>query len=151
MSIRVPVRKGKLNIPFSQPEFKPTSIDLDKVTSDLEFLRLLAEDIRLVFLQDESTTSGDLITVTPQTGTTFFFLGCVVQNTDPSEGEFRLDNDGTTRERILLQPNETYEFKLPIDRLVGSMTRSFILVAEDANISSQSSLWGWNEKTKKIQ
>ncbi len=139
------------NIRLAKPEFPKTSLDLDTITSDLEFLRKLSQDSRIQFFQDQSTTSGDLITVMPDTGSTFYFLGCVVQNTDTVAGTFRIDNDGTTREVVELQAGETYEFKIPIDRLVGSMSNTFVLVAETANTSSQSSLFGWNEKTKKIQ
>ena len=138
------------NIRFSKPEFTKKETTGSTSKTDLEFLINLTEDRRLIIEEGSITTTGDMITITPDTGTTFFFLGAVVQNTDPSAGDASLINNGTTRELVTLQPDEIYEFKLPIDRLVGNMSNTFQLRGLSANISMQGSLYGWTENTKKI-
>ena len=152
--IQVPIGKGITKFPnlrFSQPEERKTK--LPSQLSDLQFLQSIVEaDERKTFIFEQAsrTTAGDIITITPDTGTTFFFLGAVVQNIDAaSEGTFRIDNGDTIRERVQLQIDEIYDFKLPMDRLVGNMSQTFTLVVEGGS-DCEGSLWGWTENTKKI-
>ena len=149
--ITVPIGKGITKFPsqrFSKPEFekKPPQI----ANSDLAFLQNLTENLRLVIQTGSIATANDIITVTPDTGTTFYFLGGVIQNTDTLEGEFQIVNNGTIREIVLLQPDEIYEIKLPLDRLVGNMVDTFTITGNTAAISATASLFGWNENTVKI-
>ena len=148
--IQVPIGKGIGKFPklrFSQPEERrPEQIP----HSDLSFLQNLTEDLRLVIQTGSISTANDIITITPDTGTTFYFLGGVIQNTDTLEGEFQIVNDGIIREIVLLQADEIYEIKLPIDRLVGNMSNTFTITGNTADISARASLFGWNENTVKI-
>ena len=139
------------NIRFSKPEFEKKK-DISSIPqSDLQFLRALAEDSRIVIQTNIGTTSGDMITITPDTGTTFFFLGASVTNTDGvTTGTFQLTNDGTIRDFVELPTGENHTFTLPIDRLVGNMSRSFILEALTADVNSLTTLYGWNENTERI-
>ncbi len=152
--IQVPLGKSLTkfpNIRLSKPEERKTK--LPSQLSDLQFLQSIVEaDQRKTFIFEQAsrTTAGDIITITPDTGTTFFFLGAVVQNIDAaSEGTFRIDNRDTIRERVQLQIDEIYDFKLPMDRLVGNMSQTFTLVVEGGS-DCEGSLWGWTENTKKI-
>ncbi len=154
MSIQVPIGKGIIKfpkIPRSKPEFEKKPF-LDQINSDLQFLRLLSQDDRLVIETNTGTTSGDMITVTPATGTTFFFLGAAVTNTDAGglTGNFQLTNNGIVRDFVRLTDIQTHTFSLPIDRLVGTGMDSFILEALTTNVNSESALYGWNENTEKI-
>ena len=137
------------NIRLSKPEFEkgqPSQI----ANSDLAFLQNLTEDLRLVIQTGSISTANDIITITPDTGTTFYFLGGVIQNTDTLEGEFQIVNNGQVREIVLLQADEIYEIKLPLDRLVGNMSDTFTITGNTADISATASLFGWNENTIKI-
>ena len=135
----------------SIPEFTKKEIDTITANSDLQFLHDLSEGLRLIIEHNDGTTSGDMITIMPDTGSTFYFLGAVVLNDDPTtDGVFHIDNAGTIREQVTLTPDTSYEFKIPMDRLVGNMSDSFTLVADTANVNSRTSLWGWVENTKKI-
>ena len=153
MSIQVPIGKGIGKFPklrFAQPEFEKKPFT-EQINSDLQFLRQLSEDDRIIIQTNVGTTSGDMITITPDTGTTFFFLGASVTNTDGAAiGEFQLTNNGIIRDWVQLAAGATHTFSLPIDRLVGNMSNSFILEAITTNVNSLTSLYGWNENTKKI-
>ena len=46
--------------------------------------------------------------------------------------------------------DEIYEIKLPLDRLVGNMVKTFTITGNTAAISANASLFGWNENTIKI-
>ena len=130
------------NIRLSKPEFeKKAAIPIQ---SDLAFLQNLTEDLRLTINTGSITTAGDIITITPDTGTTFYFLGGVIQNTDTAVGEFQIVNNGQIREIVVLQADEIYEIKLPLDRLVGNMSDTFTITGNTANISATASLFGWN-------
>ena len=146
MSIRIPLSSQKHNAILKKNS--PQSIET--ANSDLQFLHNLADSLRAVSLIGNISTAGDIITVTPDTGTTFFFLGGVIQNTDTLEGEFQVVNDGTIREIVVLQANEIYEIKLPLDRLVGDMMKTFTITGNTAAISASASMFGWNENTVKI-
>ena len=152
--IQVPIGKGIGKFPklrFSQPEFEKKSTISSIPQSDLQFLRGLAEDSRIVVQTNTGTTSGDMITITPDTGTTFFFLGASVTNTDgAAAGTFQLTNDGTIRDFVQIAFGDNHTFTLPIDRIVGNMSRSFILEALTANVNSLTTLYGWNENTERI-
>ena len=93
-----------------------------------------------------------MITITPDTGTTFYFLGATVTNTDAGglTGNFQLTNNGTVRDFVRLTDEQNHTFSLPMDRLVGNMSDSFILEALTMNVNSESAVYGWNENTKKI-
>ena len=149
--IQVPIGKGIGKFPklrFSQPEERrPEQIP----HSDLSFLESLAEDSRLIFLENQITASGTLISITPDTGTTFFFLKASVQNfDDTTTTDITLINAGTTREQITLAPGERHTFQLPFDRLVGNMSNSFQIDSAEATTQVQGSLYGWVENTERI-
>ena len=151
MSVRVPLSSQKSNELLKQTFRKSLLPSTSPNISDLEFLVELAELGSLVIEEGAITTTGDMVTITPDTGTTFFYLGAVVQNTDTLEGVARIINNGTVREAITLQANEIYEFKIPLDRIVGNMSGTFQLRGITVDISMQGTLYGWTENTKKIQ
>ena len=147
--ITVPISLGKGTTRFgsklSQPEagFPKTA---QQTTSDKAFLVNLAKTGRMVYFLNEGA-GNDLITITPPSGTTFFFLGSVITNLQAAATtEVSLINDGFVRERVELQGGERYEFKLPIDRMIGNGVRDFILRNDDG--SNVGSIWGWFENTE---
>jgi len=148
VNIQVPLSSQKSN-QLLKDSFKSPAL---LAHNDLEFLKDLSENLRLIIVTGSITTAGNIIAVIPDTGTTFFFLGGSVQNTDAGglEGDFTIENDGTERERVKLQQNEFYEWKLPMDRLVGNMSKVFRFRGLDGAVSATATLYGWNENTVKI-
>ena len=150
--IQVPLGQGISKFPklrFSQPEFEKTKLTKPIIT-DIELLIELAELGQLVIEEGSITTVGDMVTITPDTGTTFFFLGATVQNTDATlDGTAEIQNNGTVQEAVKLAPDEFYEFKLPLDRLVGNMNKTYILTGITPNTSMQGTLYGWTENTQR--
>jgi len=140
--------KDRFGFPKAKPEKREV---LPSQISDLEFLEKLAEDDRLFFDQGEITTNGTIVSVTPQTGTTFFFLGAVIENTDTVTGEFQVTNNGIIRELVTLPQDAIHDFVLPMDKLVGNSLDIFLLEGLTANVEARASLYGWFENTKKIQ
>jgi len=139
--------KDRFGFPKAKPEKREV---LPSQISDLEFLEKLAEDDRLVFEQGEITTNGTIVSVTPQTGTTFFFLGAVVDNTDTVTGEFQITNNGIIRELVTLPQNGIHDFVLPMDKLVGNTLDIFLLEGLTTDVSARASIFGWLENTKRI-
>ena len=145
--ITVPLGKGttRFGSKLSQPEQGFPKIPA-QATSDKAFLVNLAKNGRMVYFLNEGA-GNDLITITPETGTTFFFLGSVITNQQgAADTVVSLINDGFVRERVVLQADERYEFKLPIDRLVGDGMKNFRLRNESG--SNVGSIWGWFENTE---
>ena len=147
--ITVPISLGKGTTKFgsklSQPEQGFPKIPA-QATSDKAFLVNLAKSGRMVYFLNEGA-GNDLITITPPTGTTFFFLGSVISNLQAAnQTVISLINDGFVRERVEIAAGETYQFKLPIDRMIGDGVRQFILRNEDG--SNVGSIWGWFENTE---
>ena len=148
MSVKVPIidrsttRKRRIR---SRPNILPQ-------ISDLQFLKSIIDgDVgkTAVFEVGINTGAGNVITVTAPTGTTFFFLGAVA-DVDTADGDYQLTNNGIVRELTTIVDGNFYEFKLPMDKLVGNSSDSFILESLTALSVSRCSLWGWFENTKKI-
>ena len=150
--IQVPIGKGITKFPkfrFAEPEFEKTSLQSSKI-SDLLFLQQLSEDGRLIIQSASSTSISDIITITPDTGTTFFYFAGMVVNTHATDAiSFDIRNDGQRREIVELAAGENHQFVLPMDRLVGNMIKTFTIRQLDAGTST-ASLYGWNENTVKI-
>ena len=148
--IKVPIRLiGKIVFPKSIPSSLVTGVT---GVSDLEFLEQLSEDLRLFEITGSSTTVSQIVSITPQTGSTFFFLAATIQNTQTVNTlDCSIINDGTTREAVTLQALEFYDFAIPMDRLVGNSIKSFsINQLDDLPGSTNATLWGWVENTEKI-
>ena len=146
--IQVPLGKSLTkfpNIKLSKPQEGFPKIP-ERATSDKAFLVNLAKTGRMVYFLNEGA-GNDLITITPPTGTTFFFLASVITNQQAAASSVvSLINDGFVRERVVLQADERYQFKLPIDRLIGDGMKNFRLRNEDG--SNVGSIWGWFENTE---
>ena len=157
MSVNLPIRKGegRFNLQFSIPDRVKQTIESQKALGDLQFLQLLSDDARLIFEQGSITGAGTIVSVTPDTGTTFFYLGAVVQNVEPTggtDGIFSLRNNGSTREAVtLIVGADPYQFNIPFDRLVGNMSDTFTITASTADVDAEASLYGFVINTENIQ
>jgi len=152
MSVRLPLSSQKSNA-LLKKQFKQTQGGSITPGSDLKFLQDLSEELRFVIEQNNRASIGNIVFVLPPTGTTFYFLGAVVNNIELSGGtvgQFSLINDGVTREIVQLDPTTNYDFTLPIDRLVGDGTKVFVLTCDTASVSCLGSIFGWFENTVKI-
>ncbi len=151
--IQVPLGEGISKFPklrFSKPEPKLTS--LPSQISDLEFLQNLAERNRLIERTEDRDSIGSIIEHIPETGSTFYFLGAVIQNIhDSNTVDVSIVNDNITRERVTLAVNEIHKFELPIDRLVGDGMKSYTVELLDDNPGeARVSFYGWEERTIRI-
>ena len=150
--IQVPIGKGITKFPKIKqvvPEFEKKP-KIPQELSDLLFLQQLSEDNRLIIQNASSTTISNVITITPDTGTTFFYFAGMVVNTHATDAiSFDIRNDGQRREIVELAAGENHQFVLPMDRLVGNMSKTFTIRQLDAGTST-ASLYGWTENTVKI-
>ena len=150
MSIRIPLSSQKSNAILKK--FFNLGQNLVTPQGDIAFLESIAENRRLFEATSSSTTVSEIVSITPDTGTTFFFLAATIQNTQTVNTlDCSIINDGVTREAVTLQPLEFYDFAIPIDRLVGDMVKTFsVNQLDDLPGSANATLWGWLENTKKI-
>ena len=148
MSVRLPLQSQKSNAILKK--FFKTNVSQAGASSDLEFLKNLSEQQNLTFDFGVSTGVENMITITPATGTTFYFITATVQSNTGTNRDYALFNDGILRQRVTLDGGQIYEFSLPFDRLVGDGTKSYTLEAETAVNEGIGNIWGWVENTQKI-
>ena len=148
--IQVPIGKGITQTITSQPKRQP----LSQITTDLQFLHNLFTTKKIFVDSIESATGGELIIVTPQTGSTFYFLKCSVSNAGASAQIFKLTNTSSgivqaNREVLQVLPDTSMDFKMPMDMCVGDGTAQFAIEMEN-NIQCAVTLMGWLENTEQI-
>ncbi len=156
--IQVPIGKGITkfpNIKRSIPEFTKGSIS--RFENDITFLKDKADRDSYVQLFASNSTAGAIVSITPDTGTTFYFLAGQCTNDSGSEDTFTLTSDQfstlgqggltNTVETRILQDNEVYKFACPILRLVGNMSDSIAI--EHGDFSGSASMYGWIENTQR--
>ena len=99
-----------------------------------------------------STTQPNGLIIDVALGSTLYISKMVVQNKQVGASIFTilkapLGIFANPIERVILDPDETYEFKFPILDLIGIETHTLILFfLGAANVS----VWGWTDNTKKI-
>ena len=134
-----------------QPQLTPSG-------SDLKFLHDIAEDTRFTVTHTAVTNEENLVTIQPDIGTTFFFLGAQVDNLDAGAQDFDIRTQQTTGpavnrnilEAINLGAGDHFVFNIPIFKIVGDGNIRFILRNITKN-NATGSIWGWNENTRRIQ
>ena len=140
VNIKVPLGQSLTkfpNIKRSIPEFSKKAPE--QATSDLSFLKIMADTGRLVFSTDNTQgADGSFAAIIPQNGETFYFLGgswnlTLTPNDDVS---ITLRNDGSSIESVGAVAGTTGEnhfgtWKTTLDSLIGNGTKAYdILYAE---------------------
>ncbi len=146
--IKVPLGQGATQ-QLQEKMDEPTGF-----TNNIEFLRNLMIKRRIVIEQAQSSLGGTIINIVPANGTTFFFLKLVVTNLDTTNAQsISLTNNSSARseilERLECPPEESVESHSPIDMVVGDGSAGFA-VQMTSNISTNMTLFGWNENTVRI-
>ena len=123
-----------------------------KYLNGIQFLHDKVEDSKFTTFFDEASTDEKVI-VTPQTGSTVYILGLVVQNDDTDPNSLLVavrlqspteDTGQQVIERFTLQPDEIAVRYYPSLRIVGNDARTFHIVADNRfNISC----WFYTENT----
>ena len=119
---------------------------------ELAFLRRLSIQGRLRYFTATSTSTEDVITITPPEGETFFIYRVEMSGGQVNLNTISLTNNGQIRFRIrLVSADSTNQHTMNIvDSLVGNGINSLIL----SNIGTGSlrvSLYGWIENTSQIR
>ncbi len=146
--VNVPItQKGKSRI-IDRGEF-----GIPSTLPDLAFLRRLSIEGRLRFFQ---ANGSDDITITPNEGETFFFLGAIYSHNEAANTTiFTITNDGNVREIITAIALNTgagpsiFQSALKMDSLVGNGTKTFTITAN--RDSAEMSAFGWVENTSRIR
>ena len=121
----------------------------------LQFLQEQLESESFFIQQETNADNRDLpIDIGVPTGTTLYVLGVVIQNLAAGEAGFIARSFSRTvsvvvYETVTLQSNETYNFKFPIVKVIGSESTRFRIInqiGDDANATA----WGYTQNTKKI-
>ncbi len=144
MSVTVPIKpKDKFGISKSQPEFgSSASLASKDFPSELAFLRELEIQGRLI----HETADGATITITPPTGTTFFFHSANATANGTGGGNVGLVNDGIQIEQINVDTGQVVQFVTKMASLVGDGIKTFTL---NGGMNIKTNLFGWNENTPK--
>ncbi len=123
---------------------------------DIAFLRQLAIQGRLVFLQGRGDVNidQDVLTFVPANGSTFFWIGGGCMNQSASQGlTVTLSNDGNIREEYVIPPRDEgnffVSFQMKMDALVGDGVKSFTVHQNTGEL--RVSIFGWTENTSRIR
>ena len=122
---------------------------------DLTFIRRLSIQGRLRYFNAQSTQSEDIITITPPTGETFFFLKAIFINAHTAQANMTITNAGIQRALILLEEGVSGNVAAPtvyydhLDSLVGNGTDSMIFNANQTLV--RAIVMGWVENTSRIR
>ena len=116
---------------------------------DIAFLRRLSIQGRMRYFQGADTSAGDIITVTPTQGETFFILHATMSSTNAT-ARAQVINDGNVRADVLFLGNSNYNFQIGIDSLVGNGVKTITLTSLTAG-TYRGNLVGWVENTSRIR
>ena len=139
VNISVPIGKGTgktltelkfPDIPRAKPDIKFSE---KTANSDLEFIKLLADQGRLVFsTNNTATTTTAFAEIIPLNGETFYFFNSnwsVTTTSGGATGTLEIRNDGVSRESILIPTSSqgiTHGvWGLRFDSLVGDGVKQF--------------------------
>ncbi len=117
---------------------------------DLPFLRQLAIQGRMRYLQGERSDDGIITSLTPANGETFFFLRGNFSAATGSGARVDIVNDGNVRLTARTVLNVTKDLDIGIDSLVGDGIKVFSLT-NTGNTQLTASLVGWVENTSRIR
>ena len=136
VNIQVPItQKDKFGFARSQPEPKITE---KTANSDLEFLKQLADQGRLVTATGSRTTTGTLAEIIPQNGETFYLIDAQY-NFDSSSAlaTIELRNDGTVKS-IITSPGTPIVgfFAVKFDSLVGNGVKQYDVLVTDVGTTT---------------
>ena len=146
-----------IKVPLGQGATQQLQEKMDEpigFTNNIEFLRNLMIKRRMIIEQVDSAIGGTQINIVPANGTTFFFLKLMVSNADTTNAQtISLVNNSSARssilERLECPPEQSIESHSPIDMVVGDGSAGFA-VQMTSNLSTNMTLFGWNENTVRI-
>ena len=126
---------------------------LNNSLPDITYLRQLAVQGRLRFFNASLVGTGDIITVIPPDGETFFFLKANILNAHTTTLNYDIVNAGISREIMYVPTVTTQSFFTQLDSLVGNGTDSFIITRSSAGVTgtSRAFMMGWVENTARIR
>ena len=145
-----------MSVEFDSPanriisEFAPKNKFAIQLLPDIAFLRQLSIQGRMRYFSGSNGGGGNMITITPPTGETFFFYSAFAVNVTGA-GIVSLINDGQTRQAITIGgAGETLaNFNIGIDSLVGDGSKTFRM--ENSANTASGNIIGWVENTSRIR
>ena len=150
--IKVPIGRGLTqqiekfpNIPKSIPEFEKISF-VDS-TTDLAFLKQIHDGVRLITSEGSRSTDGEMASIVPLNGETFYLLGGKYQIQTTGGGRMELNNDGVIRERYNAEINDIVKgaWVITTDSLRGNGTKAYTvdLFNESGTTAVSGSIFGY--------
>ncbi len=123
MSVKVPIASKevlksiarKVNTLFDQP------------LGDSQFFQKLADEGRLVIVNNQKNNPSTVVEVIPNQGETFYLMSALFNINSANINTIELRNGDTVRETIntLADTVERGNFQLPFDSLIGDGTKSY--------------------------
>ena len=162
MSVNVPIGKGigKTSNELKFPNLKlsqPENIQKMPPTPNAQaFLKQLDDEGRFVIQQGSRSSDGEVLSITPVSGQTFYLLGasCAGDDTGVQTKVFTLSINGIDVETIKLGDgtgggnNKFAKFAIPTASIVGNGVNN---IAIDVDVSSGgdafATIYGYNETT----
>ena len=129
---------------------------IDTSLPDLAFLRQLSVQgrLRYNFGSSSSGAAADLVTITPDIGSTVFVYRVTYLSNSSLSQVFTFRNAGNLREQVdlFLNGQNSWISDGWIDSLVGNGVDSIIIRATSANAGARScNVWSWTENTSRIR
>ena len=148
-----------MSIEFDTPanriisQFQPKNqFRIDTSLPDIAFLRQLSVQGRMrYFFGTRNATVGNIITITPSIGDTFFLLHAQIASLQNSIAQVDLINDGVKRVELSagLGGGGTV-FLIGIDSLVGDGTKTMTM-NNTVGVAASANMVGWIENTSRIR
>ena len=124
---------------------------IDTSLPDIAFLRQLSIQGRLRFFTGTKASTGDIITVTPNNGETFFVYKIFLNHVSSGLATFLITNGTNTRASITVVAGDGgLEFNM-FDSLVGNSIETINIHATVTAGTAQANILGWSENTSRIR
>ena len=134
--------------------FKPKSqFGIDTSSPDIAFLRALSIQGRMRYFNGIGTGVSTIVSFTPTTGETFFFLRGEV-STGSANPTFRVENDGNERLTGIIGTDFNAghrDINIGIDSLVGDGMKTYSILNLTAVVTVRAVMVGWVENTTRIR
>ena len=158
--VTVPIKQGTAITKFPNgaiPEFTKESIQRLIAESNLQFQKDLVDNLQMINRSGSATGTGDIISFTPPTGTTFYYLGASYSQIETTAiwlneilVNIGTENAGDTKEDYEFSGTTTpFVFGSPMFSMIGNDTRTVALEADNASGSGtmRGNLWGFTANT----
>ena len=152
--IQVPIGKGITKFSngqnILQRQASKIRLETNQSNSDFQFLEDLIENGNYVFEQATRADIGEILNITPSSGTTFYCLAASVFNSSAATSStINLNDTNITQQTKNSTGMSTITFDIPIIRIVGNGVNKIHLNMNSAVTNLTAFIAGYTRNTEK--